>query len=48
MAESLKAAGHVGLCTDAVQLVDKACEGAPDDHGAESVVKWLDALGCTA
>jgi len=41
-------AGKVSVCATAAQLVDEACQGAPDDRGAATVTNWLQGLACVS
>eukprot|EP00242_Pyramimonas_sp_CCMP2087_P008329 CAMPEP_0198207834 /NCGR_PEP_ID=MMETSP1445-20131203/11257_1 /TAXON_ID=36898 /ORGANISM="Pyramimonas sp., Strain CCMP2087" /LENGTH=137 /DNA_ID=CAMNT_0043881001 /DNA_START=133 /DNA_END=546 /DNA_ORIENTATION=+ len=41
-------AGKIGVCSTAAQMVDEACQGAPDDRGAATVTNWLQGLACVS
>eukprot|EP00976_Prorocentrum_cordatum_P109961 1195110-Prorocentrum_minimum.AAC.6 len=38
----------IGVCSSAAQMVDEACQGAPDDRGAAAVTNWLQGLACVS
>jgi hypothetical protein len=40
--------GKVGVCRNVAQMVDEACQGAPDDRGAAIVTNWLQGLACVS
>jgi hypothetical protein len=46
MAKQVKAAGNGGVCSIAADLVDEACQGAPDDRGAATLAPWLNSFSC--